>query len=46
MILIVEPVSLLKDPVVVDYVGQRLAVVPSHPHISNVVDVHPINRDR
>lgn len=46
MILIVEPVSLLEDPVIVDYVGQRLAVLPSHAHVSDVVDVHPVNRDR
>lgn len=46
MILVTEPVFPLEDPVIVDYVGQLLAVVPSHAHVSYVVDVHPVNRDR
>ena len=46
ILLIVEPVSLLEDPVILDYVGQRLALAPSHTHVSYMVDVHPINMDR
>ena len=46
ILLVIEPVSLFEDPVIFDYIGQRLAVVPSHAHVPYVVGVHPVNSER